>query len=568
MREFGLRLPLVRSALTIAFAASALINLLALTGSFFMLQVYDRVLPSRSIPSLVALSILAFVLYAGQWALDVLRSRLFARLAALLDRRLSPALFARMRQLALAKPGAGFGEQIVRDLDQMRSFVGTGALSGFFDLPWIPVYLLICYLFHPLIGIATTVGAVILLLLTLVTDIRTRRPSGQAAEAASGRSGILSAFQSNAEALTAMGMSDRFIAELAGRQERYVEAVRQVADRGGFFASLSKTFRMALQSAVLGFGAYLVIENEATAGIIIASSILSSRALAPIEQVIAHWKVTVAARQSLSRIKSLLAATPMRERHVALPRPHRSLQVENLTLMAPAGGRAILNNVSFTLRAGNALGIVGPSASGKSSLARALTGIWQPARGAIRLDGATLDQWGETALGRHVGYLPQDVELFEGSIAQNIARFEPDAPSDEIIDAARRAGLHEMIVRLPQGYDTPIGAGGALSAGQRQLVGLARALFRSPFLIVLDEPNAHLDTDGEAALLKAVDSARNAGSIVVLIAHRPNALVAVDHMLVLADGKAKAFGPRDEILRAAVRPVQTPAAAEQRLGAA
>lgn len=538
---------------------SGLVNVLYLTGSFFMLEVYDRVIPSRSVPTLIGLSALALVLYAFQGVLETIRARILARIGAALDESLSGRVFDLVVRGPLKGASQADGLLPLRDLDQIRAFLAGTGPSAFFDLPWMPVYLAICFLFHPLIGVAALVGLAVLAALTFLTDSASKGPTQAATGHGVRRNGLAEAGRRNAEVLTAMGMQDRLAARWALANRDYRAAHQSVADVGGGYGAGSKVFRMALQSGVLALGAWLVIHNEATAGVIIASSILVSRALAPAELTIANWKGFVAARQSWHRLSSLLARMPPEAKPHALPAPRDSVTVEGVSIAPPGTPRLVVQDVSFGLKAGQGLGIIGPSASGKSSLVRALVGVWPPVHGKVRFDGAALDQWSTADLGAHLGFLPQEVELFAGSVAENIARFEPGAPSEAVIAAARAAGVHELILRLPEGYDTRIGEGGSgLSAGQRQRIGLARALYRDPFLVVLDEPNANLDSEGESALTEAIVGVRRRGGICVVVAHRPSALAALDLILMMADGRAQAFGPKDEILKRVLRPAPAP----------
>jgi PrtD family type I secretion system ABC transporter len=541
---------------------SGLINILYLTGSFYMLEIYDRVLPSRSVPTLVALSVLALTLFAFQGVLDLIRSRILVRVAASLDERLSGRVYDMVVQLPLRSKTAGDGLAPLRDLDQIRSFLVTTGPLALFDLPWMPIYILICFLFHPWIGIAALVGAVILTSLTLMSEIMTRRPSRMAMGHVGARNSLAEAGRRNAEVLLAMGMAPRMGKIWGEANAKYLQSQQRTSDVAGGLGAVSKVLRFALQSGVLGLGAYLVIHQQATAGIIIASSIIVARALAPVELAIANWRGFVSARQSWRRLSDLLAASDSGPEPMALPAPKANLVVENVVGVPPGVQRVVVQDISVTLKAGQGLGIIGPSASGKSSLARLIVGVWTPARGKVRIDGAALDQWSPAELGKHVGYLPQDVELFAGTVAQNIARFEPDAASEAIIAASQAAGVHDMIVRLPEGYDTQIGESGAvLSAGQRQRIALARALYRDPFLIVLDEPNSNLDSDGDKALTQAIMRARARGAIVVVVAHRPSALAGVDQVLAMVNGRAHALGPRDEVLAKLFAPQQAAAAA-------
>jgi PrtD family type I secretion system ABC transporter len=547
---------------------SGLINILYLTGSFYMLEIYDRVLPSRSVPTLVALSILALTLFAFQGVLDVIRSRVLVRIAASLDERLSSRIYDIVVQLPLRSKMPGDGLAPMRDLDQIRSFlIGTGPLA-LFDLPWMPIYLFICFLFHPWIGVAALVGAIILTSLTVLSEFKTRKPARDSMQHIGVRNGMAEAGRRNAEVIRAMGMAPRMGKVWGEANAKYLTTQQQTSDVAGGLGAVSKVLRFALQSGVLGLGAYLVLQQQATAGIIIASSIIVARALAPVELAVANWRGFVSARQSWRRLSELLVGMDPGVTPMVLPPPKGNLVVESVIGAPPGTQRFVVQDVSFALKAGQGLGIIGPSASGKSSLARLIVGVWAPVRGKVRLDGAALDQWSPAELGPHIGYLPQDVELFAGTVAQNIARFEPEAPSDAVIAAAQAASVHDMIVRLPEGYDTQIGEGGAvLSAGQRQRVALARALYRDPFLIVLDEPNSNLDADGDKALTQAIMRSRARGAIVIVVAHRPSALAGVDQVLAMLNGKPHALGPRDEILAklfnppAAAPPAAAPAAA-------
>ena len=537
-----------------------MINLLYLTGSFFMLEIYDRVLPSRSVPTLIGLAVIAFVLYAFQGVLDVFRGRVLVRIGASLDEALNARVFDLIVRLPLKTRMSGDGLQPARDLDQVRAFLSGLGPTALFDLPWMPLYLGICFIFHFWIGMTALVGALILVVVTLLTEMRTREPTKVAVETGAARNALAQASRRNAEVLQAMGMGGRAAALWGSANARHLAAQQRASDVAGGLGAVSKVLRMALQSAVLGVGAYLVIEQQATAGIIIASSILTSRALAPVELAIANWRGFVAARQSWKRLVELMAALPQREAPMPLPRPSSSLSVEGASAVPPGVQRFVVQDVTFALKTGNGLGVIGPSASGKSSLARLLVGVWTPIRGKVRLDGAALEQWDPEALGRHVGYLPQDVELFAGTVAENIARFDPEPDADAVLAAAKAANVHELILRLPDGYETQIGeSGAALSAGQCQRIALARALYGDPFLIVLDEPNSNLDAEGEQALTQAILSARARGRIVVVIAHRPTALAAVDLVLMMADGRAQAFGPKDEVLSKVLRRAPGPA---------
>lgn len=547
--ELGNALKACRTAFIGVGVMSSVINVLYLTGSFFMLEVYDRVLPSRSIPTLIGLLMLAAGLYFVQGVLDLLRSRILVRIGSALDELLSRRVYDTIVRLPLLIGNRGEGLQPLRDLDSLRSFLSGMGPGAFFDLPWLPFYLAICFAFHPLIGVTALCGAIVLAALTALTEYLTHGPLKRMSLLATHRQELILAARRNAEALTAMGMTNRLGQRWSESNDAFISRNQRAADIAGGFGAISKVLRMLLQSVVLAVGAWLVINQQATAGVIIAGSILAGRALAPVDLVIAHWKGFIAARQSWSRLNRLFAMLPEELPVTLLESPKEKLSVESLTIVPPGDQKAVVVDVSFALEAGDAVGIIGPSGSGKSSLVRALVGVWRPARGVVRLDGAMLDQWAPEQLGQYIGYLPQDVELFAGSVAQNIARFEPDADSSLIIAAARQAGVHDLVTAMPEGYDTQIGEhGSVLSAGQAQRIALARALYRDPFLVVLDEPNSNLDSEGDEALTKAVRAVRARGGVVVVVAHRPVGIAAVDLVLVLKGGRAQAFGPKDAIL--------------------
>ncbi|KAB0677699.1 type I secretion system permease/ATPase [Aureimonas leprariae] len=566
------------SALVGVGLLSGMLNVLYLTGSFFMLEVYDRVLPSRSVPTLVGLIVIAGILYAFQGVIDVIRGRILSRIGGAIDEAISPRAFQAITRLPLQTANVD-STQGSRDLDSVRGFMSGLGPTAFFDLPWMPLYLGICFAFHPAIGWAAFLGGVVLIALTILTERLTKNLVKRSTGFGSQRNSLSEVYRRNAEVLRAMGMEGRMGQAWGSVNSAYNDAQLRAADVTTLLGSISKTFRMVLQSAVLAVGAYLVINQEATGGIIIASSILSSRALAPIELVIGQWKSFVGARQSWARLESILAAVPAETQTLDLPEPKRSLIVEDVTIVPPGSRTISVQDVTLQLTAGQGLGVIGPSASGKSSLIRAIVGAWTPVRGAVRLDGAALQQWSPERLGVHLGYLPQDVQLFGGTIAQNIARFDPEATDQAVIAAARAAGVHDMIVRLPEGYATNVGDGGqALSAGQRQRVGLARALYGDPFLVVLDEPNSNLDGEGEEALTQAILSVRKRQGIVVVVAHRPTALASLNLVLVMREGRAQAFGPKDEVLGNVLRPVanasrepavpELPAMQQQQMGVA
>ncbi len=528
---------------------SGLINVLMLTGAFFMLQIYDRILPSRSVPTLVALAILVGLLYAFLAILDMIRNRLLVRAGRTIDDAMSPRVYDAIVRAPLKLRGKGDGLQPLRDLDAVRGFLSGPGPTALFDLPWLPLYIGIIFAFHPALGIAALVGALILVTMTLLTEAFARRSMTAASGFANSRQGLADASRRNAEVVAAMGMAGRLGSRWAEVNQDYLASHQKISDVAGGFGAVSKALRMMLQSAVLGIGAFLVINEVATAGVIIAAAILVGRALAPVDLAIANWKGFLGARQGWKRLSELLRVLPERGSPMALPAPSENVLVQHASAVPPGGTKPVVHDANFALKGGQGLGIIGPSGSGKSSLVRMIVGAWPPARGQVRLDGAALDQWSAEALGRHIGYLPQDVDLLSGTVAENIARFEEDADPNEIIAAAKKAVVHDLIVSLPQGYDTQIGdEGRVLSAGQRQRIALARALYRDPFLVVLDEPNSNLDADGEAALMKAIKGVRDRRGVVIVVAHRQNVLLAVDHVLAMGGGKVVEFGRKDEVL--------------------
>jgi len=539
-----------RSAVYGLAFASALINILYLSGSIYMLEVYDRVLTSRSIPTLVGLTVLITILYGFQGFLDLLRGRVLVRIGRSLGESLSVRVYSIIGRLALLTRTTGDGLQPLRDLDQVRTFLSSPGPVALLDLPWMPFYVFICFLFHFWIGITALIGALLIVSFTILTELLTRAPQKAVTELSGQRQALAEASRRNAEALQAMGMGPRVGARWRALNDKFLTAHQRTSDVGGGFGALSKVMRMLLQSAVLGVGAYLVIVQEATAGIIIAGSILAARALAPVDLAIANWRNFVAFRQSWRRLTDLLARLPQDKDQMELPRPSASLSVEGVSAVPPGVNRAVVQDVAFRLERGNGLGIIGPSASGKSCLARVLVGVWPAARGTVRLDGAAIDQWSPATLGPHIGYLPQDVELLSGTVAQNISRFEETPQAEAVIAAAKAAGVHDMVLRLQDGYDTEVGeSGGSLSAGQRQRVALARALYGDPFLVVLDEPNSNLDGEGEEALTRAILSVRARGGIVIVIAHRPSALAGVDLLMEMRQGRATMPETKEEFVR-------------------
>ncbi|MGE3228030.1 MAG: type I secretion system permease/ATPase [Hyphomicrobium sp.] len=550
---------------------SGVVNVLVLTGSLYMLQIYDRVLPSRSVPTLLGITALLILLYAAYGALDFARTRVLARIGLGIDRQLRARVMEAVLTVPLrAKPGTD-ALQPVRDLDQIRGFLSGIGPTALFDMPWLPVYVGLIYLLHPTMGLFAVAAAILLVGLTVLTEIKTKSPAREAIKSSSQRHALSEAARRNAEVIQAMGLGGRLAASWEKVNERYLVDQIALSDVSGGIGTISKVLRLLLQSGILGLGAYLAIKGELSPGALIAGSIILSRALAPIEIAIGNWKGFVGMRQSMARLDALLGALPARQAATALPRPVASLEVKDLSVAPPGEMLPAISNVTFRLAAGDGLGVIGPSAAGKSTLVRALVGVWNPLPrgGSIRLDGATLDQWAPEAIGRDIGYMPQDIELFDGTVAENISRLDPLASSDGVIAAAKLAGIHDMIVHLPEGYQTRIGESGTkLSAGQRQRVALARALYGNPFLVVLDEPNSNLDTQGDMALTAAIRAVRDRGGIVVVVAHRPSALAGLDTVLALNRGQVQAFGPRDEVLKQVLQAVpaivQPPAAHQPR----
>ncbi|RDJ25504.1 type I secretion system permease/ATPase [Bosea caraganae] len=533
---------------------SGLVNILYLTGSLYMLQVYDRVLTSRSVATLIALSAIVLAAFLLQGALDGLRSRMLARIGARFDQLLAPRVYQAVAEFPLRGLRGSEATTAIRDLDQIRGFLSGLGPTALFDMPFMPIFLVVSFLLHPWLGWLAVGGALVIVALALLTEQRSRAPAQALAEIGARRAELIETTKRNAEAMAALGMRQAFLERYTAISQRHVSETLRASDVVGGIGAFAKVFRLVLQSAALGLGAYLAIHGEISSGTIIAGSILTARALAPIETAVAHWKGFVAARQGYHRLARSLAQVPPREQRLPLPAPVRELLADTVFVAPPGQARPVVSGAFLRMAAGDAVGIIGPTGSGKSTLARALVGVWPALKGSVRIDGAALDQWGEH-LGRHVGYLPQDVELFDGTIAQNIARFDAAPQPGAIIAAASAAAAHELILGLPQGYETPIGeAGAALSGGQRQRIALARALYGDPFIVVLDEPNANLDSEGDEALNAAIRAVRARGGVAVIITHRPSALVAVNLVAILKDGQIAAFGPRDEVLHSLIQP--------------
>ena len=527
---------------------SIISNLLLLTGPLFMLQVYDRVLASKSVPTLMALTGLVVGLYGFYSVVEIVRSRMATRYSVLAAARLTRPVFAQVVASSASSRRGSEGDPI-RDVETLRQFLAGAGPMALLDLPWVPIYLFIVFAFHPMLGWLAMAGAGVVTVLMIVNEWSSRGPSRDANAAANARQSQQADIAANAEAVLAMGMSETLANRWEAANTKMLMTQARAADRATVFSALTKGFRLLLQSAVLAMGAYLAIGGEISAGLMIAASIVTARALSPVEQAVTNWRGFVAARQARARLKTVLADAKGKPERVALPLPKASLAVSDLAISPLSDGPALVCGVSFGLKSGEAMGVLGTSGCGKSSLVRTLMGIWPARAGVVRLDGSELCHYDPDRLGMALGYLPQTVELFAGTVAQNIARFRNDGEFEDVLKAAQAAGVHELIASLPHGYDTPIGSQGAmLSAGQRQRIGLARALYGDPFLIVLDEPNSNLDAAGDAACNAAIAGAKARGAIVIIVAHRPTAIAAVDTILFLQDGRQAAFGPKDAVL--------------------
>ncbi|MCW5709776.1 type I secretion system permease/ATPase [Shinella sp.] len=533
---------------------SFFVNLLVLTGPLFMLQIYDRVLSSRSEATLVALTGLIIGLYLVMGVLDHIRSRVAARIGARFQARFDKRVFnAVLDRTNLHAQGISTVTGM-RDLDAIQKVLSSPALFTVFDIPWTPFFLFVIFTFHPWMGVLGIVGGLILVGLTWLNQNGTKEDQERAMIAGRLSDEMTQTLQKESDTVRALGMRRAVAGRWQLLRDKALEANIRYSDSNGFYSISSKTFRVFLQSAILALGAYLVLQNEITAGAMIASSIIIGRALAPIEGAIGQWSLIQRAGQGWRNLAQLLARVPEDDPRTALPKPRAILEVEQVTVVPPGEQVATLRMLNFELRPGQALGVIGQSASGKSTLARVLTGIWPPAAGKVRLDGASLEQYGTDGLADHVGYLPQDVVLFEGTVAENIARMALDPDPVKVVEAAKKAGAHDMILRLPDGYDTKLPAmGGRLSGGQKQRVGLARALYGDPVLVVLDEPNSNLDAEGSMALNLAIRNLKAEGKSVVIMAHRPAAIEECELILIMENGQRLAFGPRDDVLRAHLR---------------
>ena len=526
---------------------SAIINILMLVPVLYMLQVYDRVLASRNETTLLMLTIMVLGAYLVMSALEFIRSFVLIRVGAQLDMKMNKRVYTAAFEQNLKQAGGNAG-QALQDLTNIRQFLTGNGIFAFFDAPWFPIYLAVIYLFDPMLGTFALAGTIILIVLAYINEVISKQPLADASAMAIASGNLATNNLRNAEVISAMGMLPNLMARWFNLHSRFLQLQAEASEKSGIITALTKFVRISMQSLILGLGALQVLDGKITPGMMIVASILMGRATSPVDQLIAIWKTWSSTRSAYQRLNKLLEVNPAREAGMSLPKPLGQISVEAVTAAPPGSPVAVIKNLSFVIAKGDVLGIIGPSGSGKSTLARLLVGIWPSAVGKVRLDGADVYHWNKDELGPSIGYLPQDVELFAGTVSENIARFgEIDA--EKVILAAKRAGVHDMILHFPQGYDTPLGdGGGGLSGGQKQRIGLARAMYDDPSLIVLDEPNSNLDDLGEQALVAAINDLRNRGKTIVLITHRTSALSTTNKLLLLRDGMAQMFGPTNQVM--------------------
>ncbi len=528
---------------------SAVINMLMLMPAIYMLQLYDSVLTSRNEMTLLMLTLIMLGAYTFMGALEYVRSFVLIRVGAQLDMKLNKRVYTAAFEENL-KQGNNNAGQALKDLTNLRQFLTGNALFAFFDAPWFPIYIFVIFMFHPALGVFALCGTTILFILAYINEKISHKPLAEANSMAVASTNVASNNLRNAEVIEAMGMLPNIQSRWYKLHSRFLNLQAEASEKAGIVTALSKSFTVALQSLMLGLGALLVLDNSITPGMMIAGSILLGRAIAPVQLLISVWKQIGSTRSAYERLTKLLEQNPAREAGMALPKPKGVISVENITAAPPGGKVPVIKGLTFSLAAGEVLGIIGPSGSGKSTLARLLVGVWPAAAGKVRLDGADVYLWNKDELGPHIGYLPQDIELFAGTVSENIARFG-EVNADKVILAAKRAGVHELILNMPSGYDTPLGDGGTgLSGGQKQRLGLARAMYADPPLIVLDEPNSNLDDVGEQALLAAIIDLRKRGKTIVLITHRTSIISATNKLLLLHEGVAKMFGPTNQVIEA------------------
>ncbi|WP_170762613.1 type I secretion system permease/ATPase [Ruegeria lacuscaerulensis] len=557
LTPYGRAVQALRGAFIRAGFFSAAINLLMLTGPLYMLQIYDRVLASGSVSTLTGLFLIVLVLYAFMGVYEFIRSRVLSRAAFRFDEMTGELAFLQVLENGGQRSKSASS---LRDLEVVRSFLSGPAIRGLFDLPWIPIFLVAVFIIHPWLGYLTLAGAAVVVVLAVINQWTSRKPLAQAMQLDGAERAFVNQSLRSTEAIKALGMRAAVTKRWRAAHEGAVAQSQMGGDRSDGFSASARVFRLLLQSMLLTAGAYLALQQQISAGMIVGASILAGRALAPIDQVIGQWRGIGRASEAHKRLSEVFDEAPAHKPKVALPKPTGAIRLKNVTKLVPANGQRvrarILDQVSFALEPGDVLGIIGNSAAGKSSLAKTLVGVWRPDFGEVRLDGATLDQWDPDDLGQHIGYLPQHVEMLPGTIAENISRFDDQAKEKDIFEAARHAGVHEMILGFPDGYATRVGhEGQPLSGGQAQRIGLARAMFKLPRLVVLDEPDAHLDSYGDQTVIEAISLLREAGSTVVVTAHRPNVLLQSNKVLILNKGKVAKFGPRDEIVNMAMQSV-------------
>lgn len=569
--EIDLVLRSFKSTFFTVGAFSAIINLLMLAPSLYMLQVYDRVLGSRNDVTLLMLSLLIVGVYIFMGALELIRSFVLVRVGAQFDMKLNKRIYTAAFEQNLKQAGANAG-QALADLTNLRQFLTGNALFAFFDAPWFPIYLIVIFTFEPMLGFFALAGTILLMILAVVNERVTKEPLAEANSMAIQANTLATNNLRNAEVIESMGMLPNLMGRWFKLHGRFLSIQASASQKAGLISAVTKFVQMSMSSLVLGVGALLVLDNKITPGMMIAASILLGRTLQPVQQVIAVWKSVSSTRSAYERLDSLLEANPAREAGMALPKPAGTLSLDSVTAAPPGARVPVVKGVSFAVIPGDVLGVLGPSGSGKSTLARLLVGVWPTMMGKVRLDGADIYQWNKAELGPHIGYLPQDVELFSGTIKENIARFG-DVDADLVVQAAKRAGVHEMILQFPEGYDTQLGDGGAgLSGGQKQRIALARAMYGDPSLIVLDEPNSNLDEVGEQALLAAVLDLRQRGKTIVMISHRPGVINVTTKLLLMRDGAVHMFGPTQAVLNAlqeaGKKAAEAQAAAQAQLAAA
>ncbi len=528
---------------------SMFINILMLVPSLYMLQLYDRVLASRSEYTLLMLTIITVALFAMLGSLEIVRSRILVRVGNKIDAELSGRIFNAMFELANKYPGRA-SSQAMNDLTQIRQFMTGTPLFAFFDAPWMPIYIGILFIFDVYFGIFAIFASIVILSLTLINDKKTKEELENSNKVYQNSMNFINHSLRNAEVIEAMGMHENVRKRWFAKYAEFLNRQSKASDEAGLWANISKTLRMLFQSLILGLGGWLVIEGHLTPGMMIAGSIIMGRALAPLDLLTNTWKQFINAKQSYFRLEALLNDFPKTKAPTPLPAPKGNISVENLIVLPPNSQIPSLKGITMSISAGELVAVIGPSAAGKSTLARTILGVWQPHSGKVRIDSAELSHYNKTELGKYIGYLPQDIELFEGTVSENIARYNDPDP-EKVVAAAQIAGVHDMILHLPKGYDTPIGAGGAtLSGGQRQRIGLARALYDFPKIVVLDEPNSNLDDIGEQALVNAILYLKQKGTTVILITHRPAILNITDKIALLVDGTLKMYGPSADVIAA------------------